>query len=76
MRREHAQQSNTRICSHGHLLSHSLLQEALAACEQQREQTEEPAPTPTGPVKVVALPHPTSTLPVVVSPDPEPGEAV
>ena len=54
----------------------SLLQEALAACEQQREQTEEPAPAPTGPVKVVALPHPTSTLPVVVSPDPEPGEAV
>ena len=54
----------------------SLLQEALAACEQQREKIEEPATTPTGPVKVVALPHPTSTLPVVVSPDPEPGEAV
>ena len=55
----------------------SLLQEALAACEgqQQQELAEEEHTTP-APVKVVPLQSSVSSLPVVVSPDPEPGEAV
>ncbi|MEB3158612.1 MAG: histidine phosphotransferase [Synechococcus sp.] len=54
----------------------SLLQEALAACAQQRDDSEASAqPTP-DPAKVVSLPHAASSLPVVVSPDPEHGEAV
>ena len=55
----------------------SLLQEALAACEAQPEATAEPTPKPAAaPVKVVALQPVSSSLPVVVSPDPEPEEAV
>ena len=55
----------------------SLLQEALAACEgqQQTEPAEEEHTTP-APIKVVPLQSSVSSLPVVVSPDPEPGEAV
>ena len=54
----------------------SLLQEALTACEQHREEPEStPANQKPTPVKVVSLTNPASSLPVVVSPDPEPGEA-
>ena len=55
----------------------SLLQEALAACEAKPEAEPEPSQKPaTAPVKVVSLQQHVSSLPVVVSPDPEPGEAV
>ena len=54
----------------------SLLQEALAACEQQRVEAESaPPPATSSSGKVVALQNAASSLPVVVSPDPEPGEA-
>ena len=47
----------------------SLLQEALAACEQSSEaQVSSPKPE----LKVVTLPSSSASLPVVVSPDPEP----
>ena len=49
----------------------SLLQEALAACEQSIENTPSVGTTP---LKVIALQPQASTLPVVVSPDPEPND--
>ncbi len=49
----------------------SLLQEALAACEQQASEPEPAA----GPAKVITLQTAAASLPVVVSPDPEPSEA-
>ena len=49
----------------------SLLQEALAACEQSAE---EPSPPSKPPLKVVSLQPQASSLPVVVSPDPEPSD--
>lgn len=49
----------------------SLLQEALAACEQSIETT---PPVGKTPLKVIALQPQASTLPVVVSPDPEPND--
>ncbi len=49
----------------------SLLQEALAACEQStRSEANEPAPAPTV-SNVVPLQTAVTSLPVVVSPDPE-----
>ena len=54
----------------------SLLQEALAACEGQQKDSQEQPRIPDAPVKVVPLQTPLASLPVVVSPDPEPGEAV
>ena len=49
----------------------SLLQEALAACEQQGSEPEPAA----GPAKVITMQTAAASLPVVVSPDPEPSEA-
>ena len=54
----------------------SLLQEALAACEVQQQDPPDESRAPAGPIKVVPLQNSVSSLPVVVSPDPEPGEAV
>ena len=54
----------------------SLLQEALAACEVQQQDPAEDTRSTAAPVKVVPLQSSVSSLPVVVSPDPEPGEAV
>ena len=54
----------------------SLLQEALAACEVQQQDPAENTRATAAPVKVVPLQSSVSSLPVVVSPDPEPGEAV
>jgi len=54
----------------------SLLQEALAACEVQQQAIPEDTCATDASVKVVSLQNPVSSLPVVVSPDPEPGEAV
>ena len=54
----------------------SLLQEALAACEVHQQDPAEDTRAAIAPVKVVPLQSSISSLPVVVSPDPEPGEAV
>ena len=54
----------------------TLLQEALAACDVQQQPPPEDVRATTAPIKVVPLQPAVSSLPVVVSPDPEPGEAV
>lgn len=54
----------------------SLLQEALTACDVQQQHPPEDVRATTAPIKVVPLQTAVSSLPVVVSPDPEPGEAV
>ena len=50
---------------------HSLLQEALNACEQSKAQEENLTPPP---VKVIPFQGKSSSLPVVVSPDPDPAD--
>lgn len=49
----------------------SLLQEALAACEQSSPAEAPPAPEPSSATNVVPLQPVLASLPVVVSPDPE-----